>query len=291
MSGPAALAHRRRSPMAFATTLALLLPGLAVIAFALVWPFLTMLQVSFLDRFPNPQGWTAARYPEFFGDAYFLRIALRTFTLAAVVALLTAIIGYPVAWYLVHGPSRWKPLVFLGVISPLLVSIVVRTIGWTIILGSEGLINNMLAALGLISAPLQLMGNFWAIVAGMVHILLPFMVLSLAAVLGKIDPSYAEAAAILGAGPVRRFTRIVLPLSINGLATGSVIVFCLTIGSYITPLWLGRGSVQVLAITVYEQMIVLVDWPMGATVSIVLTIGMVAALAAYGLLLRKHARR
>lgn len=291
MSGQRTFAHRRHNSTALVTTLVLLLPGLAVIAFALVWPFLTMLQMSFFDRFPNPQGWTAARYTEFLGDAYFLRIAFRTFTLAAVVALLTAVIGYPVAWYLVYSTSRWKPLVFLGVISPLLVSIVVRTIGWTIILGSEGLINNMLGVLGLISGPLQLMGNFWAIVAGMVHILLPFMVLSLAAVLGKIDPSYAEAAAILGANPVRRFTKIVLPLSINGLATGSVIVFCLTIGSYITPLWLGRGSVQVLAITVYEQMIVLVDWPMGATVSIVLTIGMVVALAAYGLLFRKHARR
>ena len=280
-----------RNGRATLTVALLLLPGLAVVAFALVWPFLTMVQMSFFDRYPDPESWTVERYGSFFGDAYFLRISLRTFALAATVAFLTAVIGYPVAWYLAHSPSRWKHLVFLGVISPLLVSIVVRTIGWTIILGSEGLVNNVLMSLGIVSGPVPLLGSFWSVVVGMVHVLLPFMVLSIATVLGKIDPSFGEAAAILGANSVQRFTRIILPLSINGLAAGSVIVFCLTIGSYITPLWLGRGSVPVLAMTVHEQMVVLVDWPMGATVSIVLTVGMLIAILAYGLVLRKHARR
>jgi ABC-type spermidine/putrescine transport system permease subunit I len=125
----------------------------------------------------------------------------------------------------------------------------------------------------------------------MVHVLLPFMVLSIAAVLGKIDPAYGEAAYTLGANPLRTFIRITLPLSIQGIAAGSVIVFCLTIGSYITPIWLGRGHVTVLAIAIYDQMVTLVDWPMGATASMVLTFGTLAVLLTYGLMTSRLARR
>jgi putative spermidine/putrescine transport system permease protein len=207
------------------------------------------------------------------------------------VTLLTAVLGYPVAWYLVRSRSRWKHLLFLAIISPLLVSIVVRTIGWTIILGNEGLINALLLGLGLIAEPLRLMQGFWSVVVGMVHVLLPFMVLSIAAVLGKIDPSYTEAAYTLGANPVRNFVRITLPLSVQGIAAGSVIVFCLTIGAYITPIWLGRGHVTVLAIAIHEQMVVLVDWPMGAAASMILTFGTVVVLLAYGLITRRYALR
>jgi putative spermidine/putrescine transport system permease protein len=163
--------------------------------------------------------------------------------------------------------------------------------GWTILLGTEGLVNAALLGMGLITEPLLLMRSFWSVVLGMVHVLLPFMVLSIATVLGRIDPAYGEAAATMGATPLRSFLSVTLPLSVQGIAAGSVIVFCLTIGAYITPLWLGRGHVTVMAIGIHEQMVTLVDWPGGAASAMLLTFATLMLLAAYGLFLQRYARR
>ncbi|MDE1569379.1 ABC transporter permease [Aquabacter sp. P-9] len=282
----------RRIDVARLVSLAALLgPAVLLLGVGLVWPFLMMARMSVLDRFPDPTGLTLEYFQTVLTDPYFLRIIGRTFSLAVVVTAITAVIGYPVAWFLARSRSRWKHLVFLGVISPLMVSIIVRSIGWTIILGNEGFINALLTALGIIDTPLRLMQSFWSVVAGMVHILIPFMVLSVASVLGKIDPAYAEAATVMGANPVRTFLKVTLPLSVQGIASGSVIVFCLTVGAYVTPVMLGRGKVSVLAMTIHEQMVVLVDWPTGAAVAMVLTFGTMVVLTLYGLFLRRHARR
>jgi putative spermidine/putrescine transport system permease protein len=269
----------------------LVVPGVILLLVGLVWPFASMLGISFQDRFPNPESLTGKYYLQFVEEPYLLNVALRTFALAIVVTVLTILIGYPVAWYLARSNSRWKHLVFLGVVSPLLVSIVVRTIGWTIILGNEGLINSLLIALGLVVEPLRLMQSFWSVVLGMTHVLLPFMVLSIASVVGKIDGSVLEAAEVLGAPPWRRLTQVILPLSVQGIASGSVIVFCLTIGAYITPLWLGRGKVTVMSVAIYDQMMVIVDWPQGAAASMILTVATLIVLTAYGLFLKRHAQR
>lgn len=269
----------------------LLLPGLAFLIVGLLWPFASMLNISFYDKFPNHTALTIAHYLQTFEDSYSIQVALRTLGLGITVTALTAIFGYPVAWFLARSESRWKHLVFLGIVSPLLVSIVVRTLGWTILLGNEGLVNGFLIFLGVIDEPLRLMQSFWSIVLGMTHVLLPFMILSISSVLSKIDQSLMEAAAVLGASPVNNFIRIVLPLSVQGIASGSVIVFCLSIGAYITPIWLGRGQVNVLSIAIHEQMVVMVDWPAGAASSMVLTIVTIAVLTLYGLALRRHAKR
>lgn len=271
--------------------LVLVVPGVILLTVGLLWPFATMLQLSFLDTFPGDASLTLQNYAQFVTDAYFLGIALRTFALAIIVTVLTAVIGYPVAWYLARSESRWKHLVFLAVVSPLLVSIVVRTIGWTILLGNEGLLNAFLLATGIVDQPLRLMQSFWTVVVGMTHVLLPFMIISIASVLGKIDKSVLEAAAVLGATPVRSFIRVVLPLSSQGIASGSVIVFCLCIGAYITPIWLGRGHVTVMSITIYEQMVVMVDWPLGSAASMILTLVTLLVLLVYGLAIRRHAKR
>lgn len=270
---------------------ALLAPGVVLLALVLVWPFVMMAGLSLMERYPGPFVPTLAKYLEVLGDDYVHRVGLRTFLLAVTVTGITAVLGYPVAWFLARSNSRWKHLVFLGTIFPLLVSIVVRTMGWTILLGNEGLVNALLRALGLITEPLPLMQNFWSVVLGMVHVLLPFMVLSIATVLGRIDSAFSEAAMTLGATPLRSFVTVTLPLSIQGVAAGSVIVFCLTIGAFITPLWLGRGHVTIMAIAIHEQMVTLVDWPGGAALAMLLTAATLVLLAGYGLLLRRWARR
>lgn len=281
----------RKSWSDWVTPALLLSVGIAILVLALIGPFVTMLKASFDDRFPDATAVTLQHYKTLLTDTYFLAVMLRTFLLATVVTVATAIIGYPVAWYFAHSTSRYKHLVLIGVISPLLVSVVVRTIGWMIVLGNEGLINNILVSSGVIDEPLRLMNSFWSVAVGMIHVLLPFMILSIASVLSRIDSSYAEAAHTLGATPIRTFFKVTLPLSIQGIATGSVIVFCLTIGSYITPIWLGRGHVTVLAMAIHDQMVILVDWPAGAAASIILTLAALLVLALYTLFIRRHALR
>ena len=288
----ASLAPPRRLNLRRAGTIAALLsPGVILLALVLVLPFIMMAGLSLMERFPGPFVPSLAKYAEILSDDYVARVGLRTFFLAVTVTAITAVLGYPVAWFLARSQSRWKHLVFLGTIFPLLVSIVVRTMGWTILLGNEGLVNAVLRSLGLIDEPLALMQSFWSVVLGMVHVLLPFMVLSIATVLGKIDNAFGEAAMTLGATPARSFLTVTLPLSIQGIAAGSVIVFCLTIGAFITPLWLGRGHVTIMAIAVHEQMVTLVDWPGGAALAMLLTAATLVLLAGYGLLLRRWARR
>lgn len=287
-AGPA---PRRRSRKRAAGLLVLLLPGVLLLAVGLLWPFASMFGISLYDKYPQHATLTLANYQQFIGDPYHLTIVLRTFALAVVVTLLTAVIGYPVAWYLAWSESRFKHLIFLAVVFPLLVSIVVRTIGWTILLGNEGLVNSVLMWSGIVKAPLRLMQSFWSVVVGMTHILLPFMVLSIYSVLGKIDRSLIESAGVLGASPARTFLRVVLPMSIQGVAAGSVIVFCLCIGAYITPTWLGRGHVTVMSMSIYEQMVVTVEWPLGAAASMLLTVVTLAVLLLYAVFVKRLARR
>lgn len=286
-SPPARTAHWRKR----ARITALLLPALTV-GLVVVFTLLLMVYVSFRLSFPTGEaGYTAAHYIAFFSDPYFRDAALRTIALGFVVTLLCAVLGYPVAWYLVMTASRRVYLVFIVVLTPILVSIVVRTIGWTVLLGNEGLINGLLMGLGIIHAPLRLMQSFWSVVAGMVHVLLPFMVLSICAVLGRIDRDAIAAAMTLGASPRRAFWLITLPLSIRGVATGGVIVFCLAVGAYITPLWLGRGSVPVMALTVREQVVDFADWPNGAVQAVILTVGALGLIGLANLALARMGRR
>jgi putative spermidine/putrescine transport system permease protein len=192
-----------------------------------------------------------------------------------------------VAYYFVRGRSRYQHWVFLGIIFPLLVSVVVRTLGWLVILGREGLINKVLVGLGLRAEGADLLRSFWSVTVGMVHVLLPFMILSIASVLGKIDRTLEEAAQSLGADDLRTFLRITLPLSVPGIAAGAIIVFSLTLGAYVTPWMLARGRVQVLAMTVYDEALVIVDWPMAAVVSVMLTVVAFALVVGYWRLVQR----
>jgi putative spermidine/putrescine transport system permease protein len=278
--------ERRRARLAL-----LLAPAALVLAVLFVYPLVRMGSLSVRTVFPGAWEMTGAHYAKFVTDPYFQRVILTTFELALAVTALTVVIGYPVAYYFVRSRSRYKHWIFLGVISPLLVSIVVRTIGWTIVLGNEGLVNNLLRGLGVIREPLALMNSFWTVTVGLVHVLLPFMVLSIASVLGKIDPALEESAEILGANPVWTFWRVTLPLSIQGIAAGSILVFCLTIGAYITPWWLGRGKVLLFSTTIYDQILVIIDWPFGAAAAMILVAATLAILLAYFALVRRVARR
>jgi putative spermidine/putrescine transport system permease protein len=215
-------------------------------------------------------GLSLDNYGKFLGDPFYLGILWRTFKLAVLVTLFALVIGYPVAVYLSRATGRRRAYLTLVILAPLLISVVVRSFGWLVILGPNGLVNSALRGLGLIDAPLRLLYTETAIALGLVHVFLSFMVLSVATALGRIDPAVLRAAASLGAGPVRTFLRVVLPLSLPGVAAGSVIVFTLSASAFITPALLGGPRVKVMSYLAYQQTMLLSDWPYGAAIALVL---------------------
>jgi putative spermidine/putrescine transport system permease protein len=248
------------------------LPGLLLILVFFVVPLWRMVTLSFVDDFRHPTTFTLENYVRILTTSFHLRSFLTSIRLSAIVTVLTALVGYPVAYFLVRSDSRFKSLVFIAIISPLLISLVVRSLGWLMLLGRRGVINGFLLRVGIIDEPLQLIYTFGAVVVGMVHILLPFMVLSITSVLSQVPATLEEAAAILGASPWRRFVRVTLPLSLPGLLAGSFLVFTLTMGSYITPQMLGGGRVNVVTLDIIDRMLVVFDWPLGSALAVSLMI-------------------
>jgi len=252
------------------TILVALAPALLLLGVLFLLPLLQLAGLSVTNGFPKPtETFTLANYIETFTRAYHVDSLLSSLGLSTLTMIITAVLGYPLAYYLVHSDSRMKSIILMAILSPLLISIVVRSIGWLILLGQEGIINGFLRFFNIIDEPLQMLYTFGAVVVGEVNILMPFMVLSLTTSLGQIPHSLHEGAQVMGAGPVRRFLRITLPLSSPGLVSGCMLVFILTMGSYITPQMLGGGKVKVITTDIYSRMMVDFNWPLGAALAIV----------------------
>lgn len=216
--------------------------------------------------------WTLENYKKFLFDPFYLGILLDTFLIAGVVVTICAVIGYPVAYLLVRSQSRWKGALIFLVVSPLLVSAVIRNLGWIPILGNNGLINWLLVSTGLLSKPVQFVGNELGVVIGLVHALLPFMILSLMTVIQRIEPELEEASIILGATPMETFWRVVFPLSRPGLLAGYLLVFTVAVSAFVTPGMLGGKRVLMMAIYIDQQIHTSLNYGFGSTVAVVLMI-------------------
>lgn len=238
----------------------LLTPILVLLLAFFVLPFGVMLYQSlFLSLLQAPAGspMTLANYAKAFGDAFYLRVLLQTIALGLVVTGLALALGYPVAYFLARTRSRWRQVLLFLVISPLVVSIVIRSYGWMVLLGRAGTVNTLLQALGLVQRPLPLMYNWFGVVVALTHVLLPFMILTLASVIEGIPEGLEDTAAVLGAGWWARFRHVVLPLSMEGVGAGVTLVFMLTIGSFVSILLLGGSDTLVLPLLIYQQIILL----------------------------------
>lgn len=268
----------------FASAAGLLSPASALMVLGFVLPMAWLIRLS-LDR--SEEGGvlapdlTAANYTHFARDPFYLAILLRTLILGIVVALITLICAYPIALFLFRTRSRWRGVLAILTISPMLVSSVVRTFGWMAILGDRGLINQVLQAAGLISHPLALMNNMLGVIIGLVQIEMPVMILALMAGLSRLDPTLEEAAQTLGAKPWRSFVRVTLPLSAPGIVLGCLITFVQVISSFITPTLLGGGRIYVMATTIYEEALETLNWPLAAAISIILIVVFVLCAVAY----------
>lgn len=210
---------------------------------------------------------TIEHYARLLGDIYYARILGYTLLLGLIVATLTAILAFPAGYYLARSEHRLTPAFAVLTFAPLAVGMNMLTLGWMIILGRNGLINATLSDLGIVSQPLDLLYGWTAVIVGMIHVTFTFMVLPIEAVVRQIDPSVEKAARILGASRLRVMLEIVLPLSLQGIAAGFLIVFLQVCGAFVLPLLLGGQSFTVVPVAIWEQMTVLSDRPFAAALS------------------------
>jgi putative spermidine/putrescine transport system permease protein len=267
----------------------LLAPATLALFVFFVLPLLWLFRSSFdrgLDSGVIESAFTLENYQEFLSDRFYLQELLRTLRLGVVVTALTLLATYPIALFLARTQSRWRGLLVALAIAPLLTSTVVRTYGWLVILGNDGLVNGALLSVGLIEQPLRLINDEIGVVIGLVEILMPYMALGLLSGFGRINPDLEEAAMSLGAHPLRAFWRVTLPLSLPGIATGVLLVFVLTISSFVTPQLLGGGRVFLMATEIYDQATYTLDWPFAAAVSFLLLVLFGVVIALYSRVLR-----
>ncbi len=250
----------------------LLAPPLAVALIFFVGPLLYLFYVSLHAASSSElysSGLTLENYAAILGDAFYLRIIQRTLGTAAWILGATLLIGYPVAYFIALLPPKRRMIALLMLLFPLMVSNVVRAYGWVAILGRRGVINTGLRDLGVIDAPLDLLYSTEAVVVGLMTILLPYMVISIANTLASLDRRYEEAAQALGAGPIRTFLHVTLPLSTPGVASGMLLVFLLTLSAYVTITLLGGPRSKLLVSLIYDS-VVSFHWPRAAALAFVL---------------------
>ncbi len=192
-------------------------------------------------------------YHRLFTDPYYLGVVLNTLKVSAITTVLCLALGYPIAYFMVRRAKRLAVPLLLIMVTPLLTSIIMRTFGWRVLFARRGLLNDFLIWLELIEKPLNILSSSVIVYVGMVHVMVPFMVLSIVPVLRSVDQRLEESARILGAGAFRTFWLVTVPLSLEGIITGCALVFMVTNGSFITMLLLGEGSVVTLPLLVFQQ--------------------------------------
>jgi putative spermidine/putrescine transport system permease protein len=269
-------------------------PASLLVIIVIVVPAIQLFRYSF-NHFDPTQLMVAAltleNYRAFFSDAYYLDVLGTTLKIAALCTLLSLLCGYPVAYALARSQSRFKSLLVIALVFPLLVGNVVRAAGWMVILGNAGFINVLLVHLGIIQHPVRLLYTPLAVVVGTTGVVLPYMILTLQSVLEGLDLSVEEAARNLGAGFWQTFIRVVLPMSMPGVAAGSMLVFILCMNAYATPVLLGGTGITMMAPAIYDQIGKASNWPFGAALALVLmVVTLVLSLVANAVIQRRYAR-
>ncbi|UIN22495.1 ABC transporter permease [Herbaspirillum frisingense] len=234
---------------------------------------------------------TVANYAEMVSDDYYPLIFLRTFGMALVVTLVCILIGVPEAYVLSKLSERWRAVSIVIVLGPMLISVVVRTLGWAILLGNEGVINKMLLASGLVSQPVKMMFTLTGVIVALVHVLVPFMVLAVWATLQKFDAATEQAAQSLGAGLWTIMRRIVFPQVIPGVLSGGLIVFALAASAFATPAIIGGRRLKVVSTTIYDEFLGNLNWPLGAALAVVLLVIVLAVSIGMNRLIERRYRQ
>lgn len=276
-----ALSRGRRAEQALFAGLTV--PATLVLLVVVFLPVFWLSALSFLDRAGEP---SLENYRRLGGDIY-VDAFMVTLEISAAVTAICVALGYPLAYWLARQRQRVANLLLVCVLLPFWTAVLVRTYAWLVLLQRRGLVNSTLISLGIIDQPLQLAFNLQASIIGMVHVMLPFLVLPLYASMKAIDGDLVRAAIGLGSTPTGAFWRVFVPMSLPGLFAGIVLVFVLSLGFYVTPALLGGGRVQMIAQRIESTITIFSNWGAASALGVVLlamALGLVVLLnRAFGL--------
>ncbi len=245
---------------------ALLLPALVPLCGLFLLPLALLLPISLT----SPQGLSLAAYGKLFGDSYYLGIIGNSLKFAALTTIFALLIGYPAAFGLTYINGRLRSALLLSLFLPLSIGVIVKSFAWTVLLRSTGVVNKTLMALHIIDEPVRLIFTQTALIVGAVNIFLPFMILSVYAVVAQIDKRLSEAAATLGAPPLLCFLRVTLPLSLPGIIAGTALVFSLSVSAYVVPTLLMGERYQTLPTLIAKSFLLTREPAFGAAAGAVL---------------------
>jgi len=201
---------------------------------------------------------------------------LRTGLMSLGVTVICMVIGVPETLILSKMRPAWQGTFFVVILGPLLISVIVRTLGWSILLSRHGMVNSILLGLGVVERPVQLLYSMTGIVIVLTHVLLPFMIIAVWSTLQRLDNQAPNAARSLGAGQFTTYWRIVLPQLMPGILSGSIIVFTLSASAFATPALIGGRRVKVVTTAIYDEFLNSLNWPLGAAIAVLLLVGIVA---------------
>jgi ABC-type spermidine/putrescine transport system permease subunit I len=262
----------------------LTMPAMVIVTVLMVAPIVWLLSLSFVGADGHL---SLENYTRLFSEGAYIQMFITTFQVALAVTIFCVVLGYPVAYLLTIVPPRWSGLLMLAVLVPFWTSGLVRTFSWIIILQRNGVVNSTLIWLGMIDRPLQLVHNMTGTIIGLVHIMVPFIILPLYASMKSIDLNLMRAAANLGSSPTHAFMRVFMPLSMPGLVAGTIMIFVMSLGFYITPALLGGGKVKMIAQRIEESVSLYPTWGPAAALAVVLLLLTSLCLLASLLLVRR----
>ncbi|WP_080482292.1 ABC transporter permease [Pseudomonas syringae] len=295
MNQVSVLAPRRKAFSFSSRALLLLLPASLLFIALLAIPMLMMGELSLYSFDITTSTTLPARslhnYALVLVDPYYQTIFLRTFGLALAVTVGAVVLGVPEAYIIYRMRPRWRTCFLILTLAPLLISAVVRTLGWSILLSQNGIIGSVLVWLGLMDSNAQLLFSFWAVVVVLIHALVPLVILSVWTSLQGIDPQSCDAALSLGAGQLAVWRRIVLPQVLPGVLSGSLMTFALSASAFATPALIGGRRLKVAATAAYDEFLNTLNWPMGATIAVLLLLINLLVIGVYGKLVERRIQK
>ncbi|MBM2293627.1 ABC transporter permease [Sulfitobacter pseudonitzschiae] len=244
-------------------------PAILLVLVVLVIPVGWLFYVSFVGADGN---FSLENYERMVSRKSYLRIFVTTFQVSILTTALCIVIGYPLAYFISQLPTRWANLCLVTVLLPFWTSLLVRTYAWLVLLQKQGLVNQWAISLGLWDEPLKFVHNMTGTLIGMVHIMLPFLILPVYGAMRAIDKDYLKAASNLGASPRRAFWTVFFPLSTPGLFAGSLMVFVLCLGFFVTPAVLGGGRVIMVSMKIVSNIELFVNWGAASSLGVVLLV-------------------
>lgn len=256
----------------------LVLPLAAIFAGFFIAPLVVLLALSLHGELAMTN-WTIGNYAKFFTDPFNYSILIATLLLGLKATLVCLVFGFPIAWLCSRATARWQSVLLFLVILPILTSVVVRTFSWIVILGRQGVLNQIVLGLHLSKEPLRLLYTEVGVVMVLAQVQMPLMVLPILTVLSKIDPNLADASRVLGASEWRTLWKVTLPLSLPGIIAGCILTYSASITAFVTQSLIGGARLIYMPLHIYQQAVGANNWPFAAAISIIFMVTVMAVVA------------